>query len=249
MDEGNNVTERLASLLSACLLIAWMASPGALAGPITFSWHEFSGSGWANVFDGGPPFFDGGSGSGPDTDFWGFLAIDLTQPGSLGASAKAKGESRITDLDDGMSIRVELDTEYGPSFFPGGDNPGGAAEGELFSVIEFVMPLDEIFWAYQLRIDDTIDFDGSTHILFENVTQAETILETTTEIFPPIQTTLTANKGDLLRVTSTMSGGGSTGPASVREYEAFLGMVFLIPEPSALTLLLFALPVLSRRRR
>ncbi len=235
--------------LTMTLLVMALGVGGAKAGEFTFSWHEFSGSGCANVFDGGPPVCDSESLSGPDYAAMGFSAVDMTEPGTLGASARAYGESRIGPYDeDGMRIMVELDTEYAPSFFPGGDNPGGAAEGELLSIIEFVMPVDELLWSYGFDIDDTISFEGATTIVFENVTQSEILLalsdEDTGAFFDGI---LSGNTGDLMRITSQMSGGGSTGPGSVREYEAVLGMIFTIPEPA--TLCLLGLMVLAAPRR
>ncbi len=155
------------------LAVLAVGVPRAGAEGIWFSWHEFSGEGWADVFDGGLPGgdSDGGMGSGgPGSQGFGFGAYDRTQPGSLGASASSVGRSQIFPFEGGgMRVRVALSVSYIPSLSPGGDNPGGAAEGELSSIIEFVMPVDELLWAYQLRIRDTIEFEGSTRDLFENV--------------------------------------------------------------------------------
>jgi len=219
------------------------------ASEFTLSYHEASGGGTANLFDGGPAVGDSDVTVAPNDSDMGFFAIDSTRPGSLGASAAAIGRSQIFDLldQDGIRVRVALDTSYRPSLFGGGDNPGGMAEGSLSSVIEFVMPADELIWGYQLRIRDTIDFEGSTSVLFENLTQSQTVLETTTEIFPPVETMLIANTGDLMRITTSMSGGGSTGPASTRQYSPTLSMTFIIPEPGTLLLLAFASIPLARR--
>jgi hypothetical protein len=60
-------------------------------------------------------------------------------------------------------------------------------------------------------------------------------------VFPSVHTTLSAQAGDLMRVTSLMSGSGDTnGPSGLREYDATFGMSFTIPEPATLTLLLAA---------
>ncbi len=233
---------RLESFAGVILLGLATNAGRAGAGEFTFSFHDASGSGCANVFDGGPELCDSGGTIGPNDSNMSFLATDRTQLGSLGALARAHGESRIYDLQDfdGITVQVELFTGYIPSFFPGGDNPGGAAEGELSSIIEFIMPADELIWGYYFDVDDTIDFEGSTSILFENVTESETILTFSDDdagaLFEGI---LSANTGDLMRITSMMSGSGSTGPASVREYEARLSMTFIVPEPT--TMLWFAI--------
>ncbi len=218
------------------MLVGLAANAGrARAGEFTFSWHEFSGQGWANVFDGGPPVTDSEELAG-EFGAIGFFAVDRTRPGSLGALAWAHGESRISQLshEDGIHVRVELSTLYLPSLFPGGDNPGGAAEGELFSVIEFIMPADEIYWSYQLLIDeDAPFFEGSTSVLFENVTQSQTLLTLSEEVLFE-EGFLSGNPGDLMRSTSEMSGSGSMGPGSPKEYESTLNMFFIVPEPATL---------------
>lgn len=209
-----------------------LAADTARAGDFTFSHHEASGSGWANLFDGGPPISAQGSTFSPTDLSMSFLALDLTMPGSLGASAEAVGGSFISQLSevDGIRVGVELNTLYLPSLFPGGDNPGGAAEGELSSVIEFIMPADEIVWSYQLIIDEDAPlFEGSTLVVFENVTQSQTRLTLTEEVLFQKKETLFANAGDLMRITSAMSGSGSNGPGSSKQYEANLIMRFVVP--------------------
>ena len=222
----------------------------ARAGEITISFHEAGGSGSANLFDGGPPRSDSGSLSGATASGFLFAAIDRTRPGSLGASAGALGSSQIFDLldEDGIRVYVSLDTSYRPSLFGGGDNPGGMAEGSVSSVIEFIMPTEELLWAYQLRIRDSeFFFEGSTSVLFENVTQSRTLLELTTQVFPSVKTTLFGNIGDVMRITTLMSGSGSAPPGSSKEYNPTLSMTFIIPEPA--TLLLLALGAVRRTAR
>ncbi len=138
---------------------------------VSLSFHEASGSGTANVFDGGPPASHSDSTFDPSDRDMLFGAVDRTRPGSLGAAATASGASTAVSHDDSMTVRVDFVAQYGGSLFPGGDNPGGMAEGEVASVIEFIMPVDELDWLYELRIDDTIAFEGSTSVVFENVTQ------------------------------------------------------------------------------
>ena len=173
------------------VLVSVVIGRVARAGEITFSYHEAGGSGSANLFDGGPPISHAGSLPGGTLGGFLFSAVDATRPGSLGAFANASGRSEIGLFEDRMGVRVSLDTSYRPSLFGGGDNPGGMAEGSLSSVIEFVMPADELSWAYALSIDDTILFDGSTSVLFENVTTSQTLLALTSDT-AGVQTVLSA---------------------------------------------------------
>jgi hypothetical protein len=147
-----------------------------------------------------------------------------------------------------MRILVDFDTTYSPSLFPGGDRPGGTAEGRLSSVIEFPLPAEDVFWAYQLLIRDTVDFDGSSHVVVENLSQSRPILELTSEV-SAVETRLRGQAGDIIRITSEMSGSGSAAPgvSTSRRYDADLDMVFIIPEPGSLVLLLAGLAVVSRR--
>jgi len=216
------------------LTVSSLGADAAGAGDFTFSLHEASGNGWANLFDGGPPISAQGFTFSPTDPSMSFLALDLTMPGSLGASAEAIGGSFIGQLspEDGIHVQVKLTTLYLPSLFPGGDNPGGAAEGELFSVIEFIMPAEEIYWVHQLLIDeDAPFFEGSTNVLFENVTQSQTLLTLSEEVLFE-KGFLSGNAGDLMRITTEMSGSGSMGPGSPKEYESTLNMYFIVPEPA-----------------
>ncbi len=215
---------------------------------ITFSSHEASGSGTANVFDGGPPAFGSGTTFDAADPEMHFGALDWTQPGSLGASAGASGTSRIVaNDDDRMLVLVDFVANYRGSLSPGGDNPGGMAEGELSSVIEFIMPVDELDWTYGFSTEATIEFEGTASVVFENVTQAETLL-TLTENTPFFETTLSATTGDLMRITTMMSGGGNT-PGGGRKYDAGFAMTFTIPEPGTLAVLALGSLLALRRRR
>ena len=236
---------------SMSILVVALSAPLCLADSFTFSHHEASGWGIARVFDGGEVVTDGGTLTNPTGPEFGFDAFDLTRAGSLGAIASAVGTSRIVPQShDSFRVRVELRTRYLPSPYAGGDRPGGMAEGELFSVIEFVMPTDSIFWAYRLLIDDTAGFEGSTRVAVENVTQGMTLLELTEEVWP-IETTLSGQRGDVIRITSEISGSGSgpAGSTASRQYGGDLDMIFRIPEPATFALLALGTFVALRYKR
>ena len=244
----SQVGMRIMPLRTLTIISALALGPGlARAGEITFSWHEFTGSGTANVFDGGPPVTQSGTISGPDLAGALFSVSDDTRPGSFGAGATASGSSLITLLDDALGIDVRLDTDYSSSLFGGGDNPGGMAEGSLTSVIEFVMPVDELEWIYGLGIDQRDPFDGSTSVIFENVTRSQILLNATSPV-PTTQTILSAEAGDVMRLTTVMSGSGTMGPGSMKLYQSELQMIFTIPEPGTTGFILFGVSVTIARR-
>ena len=246
MTEANDMRR----MTNATVVVLMGLVAGAAAGePFVLSFHEASGSGTANVFDGGPPVFDEGQTFGDTDDRMSFLAIDATQSGSDAALAIAAGQSRMTlpVQDDQLRLRVDLIAWYRPEV--GGDNPGGMAEAELSSVIEFVMPVDELEWFYRLRIDEDFPFQGSTSVVFENVTQSEVLLELDAQI-PGVTTTLVGHVGDVMRLTTFMSGSGSMGPGSFKEYETRILMDFTVPEPGTVFLFLAgALTAAARRNR
>ena len=224
----------IGTLAAVALLVAVVPSPGA---DFTIVRHTISGEFMANVFDGGPPVTLSGSIDNPLSNFMA-SATDLTRPSSFGAAAIAAGESRVYAEGQQMNVRVDFEAAYYPSLFPEGDRPGGRAEGNLSSIIEFLMPADEIEWAYGLRIRYTTGFSGSTSVVIENVTQSQPLLSLSSEV-TWVETSLSGNMGDLIRITSSMSGSGLTpsGIMSGGQYDPTLDMIFLIPEPSTLALL------------
>ncbi len=123
------------------------------------------------------------------------------------------------------------------------------ADAELSSVIEFAMPTDELHWFYELDIDDMYGppFTGATHVLIENVTRSEILVETDTSI-PDVETVLQGSTGDLIRITTQMMGIGTMGPGSGREYDTDLQMRFVIPEPGTAYLFSFGALALLRFR-
>jgi len=122
------------------------------------------------------------------------------------------------------------------------------ASADLDAIVEFVMPADEIQWDYNLYIRaDAPFFGGTTSVLVDNVTQGETLL-TLTETTPGTLVTLSATRGDIIRLTTAMHGFGSMGPGSAKSYVARLSMIFL-PEPASVVMLSTAIAcVLSCRR-
>ena len=225
------------------LTILTLLPTRAPAGTIWNWTHEASGSGSANVFDGGPTDFENGTTTDPSDHFMVFLASDDTMPGSFGASALAGGRSHIIEAtDEVFRLRVDLLVGYFPSGFPGGDNPGGMAQGELTSVIEFTMPADELQWFHQLLIDEDTPFEGQTRIVVENATRSELLLELSSEVLST-ESLLFASQGDLIRITSEIWGLGNMGPGSVKEYQSVMEMLFIVPEPGSLALLVTAIVV------
>ena len=233
-------------------VLAWLTFvASAQAAEFTFSSHVASGSGSANVSDSGPLMLDSDSTFDAADPRMSYSAVDQSSAGSLGAVALSSGRSEVLVLGPEMWFELDLDVTYLPSLFPGGDRPGGMAEGELSSVIEFPLPLDEIEWSYKLRIDQTIGFDGSSLVVVENVTRSQQLVELTSDMPGFVDTVIVGEVGDIIRISSQMSGSGSAaaGVASTRQYEADLDMLFTIPEPATFALLALGAVVSLRRRR
>ena len=230
------------------LALVATGGPAAHAGTIWQVNQEVSGEGWAHVFDGGPVVTDSVA---PGPLGLAFLALDDTRPGTDGASFATSGRSLISPSEEQglFYLDIYFSTAYGSSWLPGGDQPGGEGAGWLTSVIEFRMPVDELEWSGSLSIrDPSPGFYGSASVLVENVTQSLTLMELTSGF--GFERTLSGHAGDVIRITTEMSGGGSA-PAGywlVRGYSPGMGMLFTIPEPGAGILLLSALVVLRRRR-
>jgi hypothetical protein len=237
---------------SVCALIVVSVCPSvhaASGGESVLTHHAGSGGGSAQLYDGGEvdtaSFFDPGS----LNPHLGFSAVDISsQPGVFSAAMGSSGDSKIHFFEDEIFVTVNLTVSYGPSSQGGGDNPGGMGEGQLSSVIEFMNPVDSPAWTYILDIDDSPGFDGSSSILIENVTQNTTLVSLADVTFG-METTLAADAGDIIRITSEMEGAGDTGgPSGFRRYEADFQSLLLIPEPSTGFLLLTGLFAFRRRR-
>ena len=87
------------------------------------------------------------------------------------------------------------------------------SETHLSSVIEFVMPVDRLDWIYSFDIDQTAGYSGSASVVFENVTQAQTILTLTEDLWP-VEAVLEGPTGDVIRITTEIQGAGSMGPGT-----------------------------------
>jgi hypothetical protein len=217
----------------------------------TIANHTAAGSGSAQLDDGGLPVTDTDNTTGPGDLLMSFSAIDETGPGPLAASAFGGGSSQIYVFGEFMSIFVELDALYAPSGDPDGDRPGGLAEAELSSVIEFHTPAGAIDWFYLLDIDATGDFTGMANVMVENVTRAQTLLNMDAQV-PPTSTLLSTTPGDLIRISTELSGSGSARPdvVSLETYSPTMRMDFLlIPEPATLAVLAVGAVVGLRRPR
>ena len=233
------------------LVLALVAAlPGPAQAGELWTWTNSAvGEGLAQVFDGGPPVTDSVDLQGTTASLLLLGATDATQPGSFGALASANGASRVGDFGQSMRVLVDFSASYAASLFPGGDRPGGRAEGTFTSIVEFVMPVDQLDWFYGLGITEDAGFDGASSVVVENVTQGSTLLTLTSEMGN--QTILTAHAGDLIRITSQMTGGGEApGEFALDQgYSTLVDMIFTIPEPGTFALLALGTVVTVRRRR
>jgi len=239
-------------LLATGMLIVTVVAPvrRVRAEGIDWQWtHDAHGSGSANVFDGGPVEFAEGHTFGPADPIMSYLAIDYTQLGSLGATAKASGFSQLSvpGTAERLSYSSRFTVAYDPSGFVGGDNTGGTAQGEMLSILEFVMPASVLDWDYSLRERESFPFSGSTNVVVENVTQSQVLLELSSET-PLTFTTLEAHPGDVIRVTTQRVGMGSMGPGSGRNYQADFYTSFMVPEPGVVLLLVIGAWAVPRPR-
>lgn len=244
---GKRAVAQSAVTLAIVLFSACTARAGEL-----WTWTmEGAGQGTANVFDGGPVVTSMGHTTGPHDSLLMFAATDRTRVGSQGATYSTGGESDVRINGDALTVVVKFDTTYIGGFTSQDDHTGGEGEGSLWSVIELVLPADDLTWGVQLQITDTPFFSGSSYVKFENVTQGNTLLELDS---PFLNTrTLFGSTGDVVRISSQISGQGFF-PATVligalRSYEGFLTTWFVVPEPSTLALLAAGVALITNRRR
>ncbi|NOT02590.1 MAG: PEP-CTERM sorting domain-containing protein [Phycisphaerales bacterium] len=227
----------------------WVA-PAALGGEIRTWTHEGAGQGTARVFDGGPVVTSMGYTTGSNDALFTFAATDFTRVGARGATYSTGGESDVRINGDAMTVVVNFNTTYNGGISSQDDHTGGEGQGSLWSVVELVMPQDELTWITSLIIHDTGWFSGDTFVKFENVTKGTTLLELDSPFYE--WGTLVGETGDVIRITSEMSGQGffpTTVTLAYLAYEGSLNAVFIVPEPTTLVLLAFGISIVFRRRR
>lgn len=186
----------------------------------------------------------------------GFYASEHSQLSTMGASASIAGISHITinPFADELAVLIRLIPSYTPSFAPGGDRPGGFAEGSLSSIIEFVMPDDLVQWNYLLLVEDGPYFSGQTQSLVQNVSRQQTLLTFDDAVgFAEGHTLLPGRAGDLIRITTMISASGSVPPnvlTGFALYDGIIDMNFsIVPEPSTLLLAVLLAGLAARVRR
>ena len=224
-----------------------IGAPSA-SGETIWQWtHQAEGEGWAHVFDGGPVEFDSGSTTGPGDTGMGFLAVDLTRPGVLGATYWTGGESNAGANEERFGTTLRLFTHYSATSRVGSDRPGGEGNGRISSVVEFVVPADEVEWLVRLDVDQTTGFTGSTHLLLQNVTDGETLFESYQDLDESF--ILQGLLGDTMSLTIDSQGQGSVpaGIPAIGFYEVDVSTLFIIPEPA--TMAMGALGILAMLRR
>jgi hypothetical protein len=225
--------------------------------PGVWDWTQTaSASGSANVFDGGPTVFDSDETAGPDDGFMLSSATDRTMLGTMGASARSSGSSRIEIFHDdendtlNLSVSGSISVSYIPSQTPAGDRPGGESEGSVMLVAEVVIPTDDVFWRSGFATSTSGGYEIEAHVLVENITRNEILADFSQDAL--IESVFTDMAGDVIRVTFEASGSG-TAPAGVGGiWGASAGgglLMTIIPEPSAASILAAGTLGLFARRR
>lgn len=214
--------------------------------------HDAHFEGTANVYDGGPPVHVVAHTDGPNDPRVNRSANDSTwPPGSLSATALAAGGSRIFEDGDDLILDIDITVGYSPSYFQGGANPGGEAEGALNSMIDVTIPESGAELSVSALIFDEEHpelFSGDARMTVENLTRGSIIFEWN-ESDPSESINLYDAVGDVIRITTDLSGEGGMGPGSGRHYRARLLAIFRVPEPSSSVLLIVGTLLLSVNRR
>ena len=210
--------------------------------------HQAEGEGWANVFDGGPVEFDSDSTLGVADGAIRFSASDLTRPGVLGASYLTGGESNVGANDERLAMTLRLFTHYSATSRLGSDRPGGEGNARISSIVEFVMPADEVEWLVRLEMDQTKGFSGSAHLLLEDLTDGEMLFE----IYESVEESfiLSGFLGERMRMTFEVQAQGSAPPGipALLFYEVDASSSFIVPEPAGGMLAALGAIVALRRR-
>lgn len=240
--------------------IVWVAAlcagPAARGGELWTWTHEGAGLGTANVFDGGPVDTSMGMASGPHDANFSFAAVDRTRTGSQGATYSTAGRSTIDEYFDAalggesLIVDVRFSTGYNGGSTSQGDHTGGEGGGSIWSIVEFVMPRDEVNWFVDLRVLQTAGFTGSSYVKFENVSRNTTLLEIASTFSD--SRTLTGQAGDIIRITSQLDGQGFFPPQvtlGFPTYSSRLYTFFSVPEPPALVLAMVGAFLVRRKSR
>ncbi len=181
----------------------------ASAGSAGIDWqwsHQASGWGEARVFDNGPVVTDSDATTGPNDDFMQFVPVDRVGSGVNSASYRSTGSSRVTVGEQGLGLSLRFLSSYSATGPPGGPRPGGRGEGKLSSTFEFVMPAEAPLINLFMFIVEDSGYEGDTLVTIDNVTQFERLY--TLSAFTRISEILSQPQGDLIRVTTEISGGG-----------------------------------------
>jgi len=241
-------SDKIHFLLVLAVISTAVRAGAARGGTIWEFTHRVRGEGTANVFDGGPVVSDS-----VDTTLFreaSFFALDLTTPGTQGASFSTAGSSEVRLFEDGtIGLELRFSSLYDPSLF-GGDRPGGVGEGFLSVVFEVVMPADQVQMGFSNSVNVSGGFAGSTNIVVENLTKSTTLLEITSRAGGSM--VLDDVLGDLIRITADISGGIDFPPgAIVTGGYSLRGLVGfgVIPEPSTFLLVLFGVVFVMSRNR
>jgi hypothetical protein len=130
----------------------------------------------------------------------------------------------------------------------GAKRAGGEGNGSVTSVVEVVVPMDEIEWGVSVDIDQEAEFSGTTHVVLENVTESITISAVSGS--GESRMTLRGMDGDLLRLTFQAEGRGNApaGIPAIRNYTVEVSSAFIVPEPVGVTLVAIGAIVVLRRR-
>jgi hypothetical protein len=175
--------------------------------------------------------------TGPEDSVVGGSLSDSTPGGALGASVSASARSRYNLESDRLLILDGVHPYYLPSGF-GGANPGGRAAASIASVVEFRVPVPELHFSAELNIEEEPPFAGEVFVRLENVTRGTVVLSTHEALRLSLENIFPGQVGDVVRMSAFMSGGGVAPPGiGIREFQAQVAVLFVIPEPGTVLLL------------
>ncbi|MFQ5473778.1 MAG: hypothetical protein ACE5FA_12970, partial [Dehalococcoidia bacterium] len=105
-------------------------------------------------------------------------------------------------------------------------------EGDWLSIVEFVMPVEQAEWEFIFTQDEAPGFTQTSMVTVENVTANQTLVSTTEPL--SFLAELTADVGDVIRVTSDYSASGIAPPDVTGFFDsgALLFFKLIVPEPA-----------------